>query len=168
MNLDHPDSQRTTAPYRPEYWSCAADAGCRTRGGAWDFFHVVGDELVDAGGKADDFGSDVVDEYGAVDTGSSRCLRNALGDRQYSSISRSSRASSLSARALRLEHFQWRNVDVAVGDHHFPAHFGSRFPEMPGCPRVRPLFASVLRDKSFRPAPGLCRSASHPRRTSPS
>ena len=50
------------------------------------FPDVLGDELVDARGEADDFRRHVVDEHGAVDAGVIQCFRKAFGERQNSAI----------------------------------------------------------------------------------
>ena len=70
MNLDHPNAEAKQLLHVghdiggvPRMQAAAGEQALGI------LFHVVGDELIHAGGEADDFGGNVVDQHGAIDAG---------------------------------------------------------------------------------------------------
>jgi len=72
VNLDHAQAEAQDVGDVPMMLVVWRDEGCRRRSGVWDRGWRSRDELVDFGTESDDFGSDIVDEGGAVDSQRSR------------------------------------------------------------------------------------------------
>ena len=79
---------------------------------------VVGDELVHTRGEADDFGSDVVDQNGAINSCSIKmleeCFRRAT---EFGNLIEVGALFLHQLESLWLEHLEGLNMDVAVGNH---------------------------------------------------
>ena len=80
MNLDHPDAQADNLLHICQNIGCVpgmdAAAGNQAPG---IFFNVVGHEAIHFRREAHDLRSNIVDEYGAVDTNCIKVLQEGLG-----------------------------------------------------------------------------------------
>ena len=79
---------------------------------------VIGDELVDRGGKADHFRRNVVDQRSAVNAATVQILQESLGRAAiFDDLFEIGALALHQFKRMRLEQFDRLDMDVAVGDH---------------------------------------------------